>query len=1111
MTTSGRMAKGLTSIALAVGLLVAVPTGLGAISRRRFGSINPLDGAAPPWRWSGRQIIDAARRPLDDDAVVEFFIRAALAVVWIAIVVIAVTSIVEIVHMIRHRGLPAPRVRGIAWAQPLARTIASGLIALGSFASASPSVAAFVDGGDDTTPRHVLAALDDPNSGATIDHDGDAWPRRPAPARQTLGADRERVDTSTEQHEPASPTREYVVQRGDSIWAIAEQLVGGPSDPARTMEVADAILDLNLGRVMSDGQRFSNPALIRDGWTLDLPTTSTDPAGDLSIDDPPVADDVDTARAEPDGAGTYIVVPGDTLSSIAASELGDADAWPDIVAANAGREVDDDTTLDDPNLILPGWALALPDLAESPELDVIDDPIHPPFVPSTEFTPSDDSTPADEPTNDSPPDTDAVATDTAVDGSDADVERPEDAVATPTPHLDEPLTSTLPTTTAPTAASTTTTPASTSSTSTTTTSTSTSTSTSTTVAPVTGDGDAGSVAPPESPAAPSPIRLEHAGLVAVGILALAAVRRRQRLRAALPHARIPAPPPDVAATRRRLRSVEPGEGAARLDIALRAAARHLAETGARVGLVRLGHDGRVALRLTADAVLPAPWTGTGCDWELAGSIPIELLADDARRAGAPCVALAYIGIDDEDDDVLIDLEAAGVFAVEARPGQADDVVRALAAGVASSLHAEVAHLVTAGLGTDCLLGHPNRHGAPSVTAALELARSLAASTNDPDRSTFDLRALRTSGEVWEPAIVLLGSSDGDAEPDSRKVAVSAPTDCAVAVVATTTPRGLAHAGARLIAHADRWELIAFGEGSAITPLGVSSDDIEAVNDVLIDASTPIDQTSIPTDLGSDEHTVDEPYVSPPHEIIVRVLGSIEITTPSGDRASFERSKTVELIAWLATHRHRSTRTAARTALWELDVRDATFANVVSEARRGLARLVDPPDGEEWVARTLNDTLPLHDLVVTDADLVAERLAHARLAAPSHAIDLLRPAVEAIRDLPFAGTSYLWPDADGLTSDLVVLTTTVAAELAGHALSIGDTDTVFWATGRGLRVLPGHEELVALRMRAHARTGDLAGVRQEWASYERVIIADAWSDGEPAPKLLALRRELLAPS
>ena len=63
------------------------------------------------------------------------------------------------------------------------------------------------------------------------------------------------------------------------------------------------------------------------------------------------------------------------------------------------------------------------------------------------------------------------------------------------------------------------------------------------------------------------------------------------------------------------------------------------------------------------------------------------------------------------------------------------------------------------------------------------------------------------------------------------------------------------------------------------------------------------------------------------------------STATDSRPTFERSKTLELIAWLALHREHSTRAGARTALWELDVRDATFANVVSEARRAMARLV----------------------------------------------------------------------------------------------------------------------------------------------------------------------------
>ena len=71
--------------------------------------------------------------------------------------------------------------------------------------------------------------------------------------------------------------------------------------------------------------------------------------------------------------------------------------------------------------------------------------------------------------------------------------------------------------------------------------------------------------------------------------------------------------------------------------------------------------------------------------------------------------------------------------------------------------------------------------------------------------------------------------------------------------------------------------------------------------------------------------------------------------------------------------------------------------------------------------------------------------------------------------------------------------------------------MFWATGQGLRVLSGHEDLIVLRMRAHAANGDLAGVRHEWQSYERVIVADPWSDGEPAPKLAELRQQLLSPT
>lgn len=295
----------------------------------------------------------------------------------------------------------------------------------------------------------------------------------------------------------------------------------------------------------------------------------------------------------------------------------------------------------------------------------------------------------------------------------------------------------------------------------------------------------------------------------------------------------------------------------------------------------------------------------------------------------------------------------------------------------------------------------------------------------------------------------------------------------------------------------------------LTPVGLTASELHDLHDVLVRADAPL--VEVDDGHSSDDFECDSgPYVDPPWTLLVRLLGPVEIVDREAQAVRFERSKSAELVAWLSMHRERSTRSGARTALWDLDVRDATFANVVSEARRAMARHTDPPIGEEWLGRTLTEVLPLHGGVVADADLVRARVDHARRQLPEQAIVTLRPAVELIRDLPFAGTGFLWPDAEGITSNLVLLGTGAATELACHYLVVGDVAGVFWATGQGLKVLPGHEELIALRMRAHAAAGDLSGVRQEWECYERVLNADPWSDGEPAPKLVLLRRQLLSP-
>ncbi len=1026
-----RWSRFAASVAALIAMVVVVPIGLIAVSRSRFGSANPLAGADPPWEWGSNDVGDALAGPLADDTVIDGIIRLSLCVVWVALAVIIVTTVVEVVHAVRHHGLSLPNVRGVGWAQPTARFIAVGLVAVLPMMTSSTSLAS------------TLGARAVPTASF----------RQPAVATPTVYdiADTRAAPTQSQSEGPM-----HVVVSGESIYSIAVDLAAGDSE--RVLEIADAIIDANLGEVMPGGQRFTNPAYIEVGWTLRLPAGI---AASGSVATPPPV--IESATA-PD----YTVEPGDTLWDIADEQLGDPTAWPEIWERNAGDDMGGGRTFDDPNLILPGWELDLTDAQPAgPEPIVVE---------SANAQPE-----ASVPPRSDPP--------------------PEAEVA---PSVDEPAVEPLPLT-----------PTTTTPTTTTPTTTATPTTTTTEVAAANPAGSPAAEPPADAPApeAPSPVRLEHAALLAAGVLALVGVRRRQRLRAAMPRHRVPEPRAEVARTERRLRTIDAGERVLRADVACRAAARTLIDTGSQIGWIDVSPDGDLELRLTAPAALPLPWTGGGQSWRLGAEVPIEILGEDARQVGQPCVALVQLGVTSAGNELLVDLEACGVLAVVARADQADEVVTALAAGLASSLFAEVAHLVAVSLPDEALLNHRSAHRTHSADAALELACSLVGTTAVNERSSFELRSLRTGGEMWEPAVVMLGSADDGADVCSDGSLPAA--GHGVAVVVADEYRDVTSAPTQLVARPDGWSFEAFGTSIELTPVGVSESDLAEINELLIDADRELEPVDPVADIQWAEAQIAEPaapeFEPRPHEIVVGLLGGVTVRARSGEAGNFERSKTVELIAWLTTHRDRATRTGARTALWDLDVRDATFANVVSEARRALARLVPPPDGEEWVTRTLTEQLPVHHLVVTDADLVEDRLAHARIQPPSQAIETLRPAVELVRDMPFAGTSYLWPDAEGITSNLVLLAITATAEFAAHALSLGDTDGVFWATGKGLRVLAGHEELISLRMQAHARAGDLAGVRQEWESYERVLVADPWSDGEPAPKLLALRRELLNPT
>ena len=802
------------------------------------------------------------------------------------------------------------------------------------------------------------------------------------------------------------------------------------------------IFELNRDRPQRDGAALKRPSALQAGWTLVLPDGART-AADPPPPPPPAA-----------GAETVTVAEDDTLWDLAHDHLEEAGLAHDdastaeylteVVAVNVD-------VVEDPDLIHPGEQVELPAVGEV-------------LAPA-----------AAAPLTVVPPEPPAVAAPAPVVTGPASAPAVVDDVAVPPASDLVPAPTTAP---APAAA------------------------TSSSEPPLPVDGDP--VGATETPVpAPFPVGLGEAAVLSAGVLALVAARRRSRLRSSAPRVRVPEPTPEQVATERSLRSIDAGERLLRVDVAIRAAASSLLDTDARPAVVRVGSDGMIELILTTAATLPAPWREEHGRWVLPGTIPVELLAEAARAVGAPCLAVTQLGTDDEGREVLVDLEALGVLTVHAPDEEAAAVLRGIAATLATSAFADVVGLVGVDVDALAFLGHRLAHRADTVDDAVELATTLIGTTASARQSTFVLRARHTSGEAWEPAVVLVGP-DAALEVTPELVTSVADRRGGLALVAAgDVPDG----AWTLRVDAGSWRLDPLG--LVLTPVGLTADELSAVHDVVRETSAPLAVDEPPAVVPRPEPEPDPADAEPPWSLVVRLLGPVDVVDGDGHPVHFERSKTLELVAWLTMHRDRSTRAAARTALWELDVRDATFANVVSEARRAMARHVAPPPGEEWVARTLTERLPLHPLVVSDADLVRARLARARLEPPQQAIETLRPAVAMIRDVPFAGTGYLWPDPEGIASNLVLLATSAAAELAAHLLSIGDVDGVFWATGQGLRVLPGHEELIGLRMRAHHRAGDLSGVRLEWESYERVLDADPWSDGEPAEKLVVLRRELLS--
>jgi len=860
-------------------------------------------------------------------------------------------------------------------------------------------------------------------------------------------------------HTPAEPelavpsAAAVTVSRGDSAWSIAETHLG---DGMRWRE----LWDLNRGVPQPDGRAWTDPQIIRPGWQLRLPAPA------------------DIPQATTDA--THTVVAGDTLTGIARTHLGDPGRYAEIFELNRDVEQPGGQRLTDPDLIRPGWTLQLAPAAGTPE---------------PQPTPAPSGTPPSAP-----------------------------------PDPDTPSSTTVPPTTAPPATTQPTTP----------TAPATPPAESAMTAPNATGSDAADTGPsgPSGPINPALAGLAGAVVLASGLAARIAFLRRRRAIRGTHAARLPAAPDRV------LDAV-----VAAADTALvRWAGQHLARlvagldsralTGAPVAVELSESAGIEVLWDSPQPGAPPPWTVAdgGWAWRLAFDPDAPVPADELPAA---IPALVTIG-QRQGRQLMVDLEAYGTVTVSGDAAPVETLLRSVAVELAAGQDLADASVLTVGL--DAGVEHLDRLvPSPAIADAiahLDAARrsvsaALAAARID---GTFAARA--GSSTPLDVTVVVGGPETGDhvaglvpAAPPRRGVAAIVATDTADTDAgahielrpdgtARLEPLGVDFTPVALPAPTatqvdELFEALEDTEGLDSTHQTRPSLDISSSGGPRSNGHRPFsadgEQPADQADGGAPNEG--EPRLFQPDEpgagdtgtepaMLVRVLGAPTIP----ERPDLGRRELI-LTTLLACRGGPVAASAAQDALWGgKPVEPKTVWNVIGATRRALG---DLPDGTPVMPPADRDkgTLRVSPGVSTDLALLAGLLSRADTAPSSEAIGLLRDGLELVTGPPFDAAGYDWAHRDQDVAQASALIERSAQTLVDLALDAGLVDVARDAVTRGVRGLPGNEQLYRCRMRVEHHAGNLAGVS---AAYDELVAYLADLETEPSPATTALYQDLVRP-